>query len=305
MQRFLTIVRWTAPLISLMLAGEALAHVPSASGSSLLSSWNDDPWLVVPLIVSAALYMLGWRRLSHRAAPRASRRTAFAFWAGWLTLVLALASPLDAMGGQLFSVHMIQHEALMLVAAPLLVLGKPLAVGAWALPRHWVRKLARPARKPAWRRSWRWLTLPRVAWSVHAAILWLWHMPAWFSAALVSEAIHTLQHAGFLGSALLFWWALLRRPYGTAPVLYVFTTLLHTGVLGMLLTFAPAAWYPPYLDTTARWGLTPLEDQQLGGLVMWVPAGAILLVIGLALLVRSLDRLSRPDPWPRRGIRES
>jgi Cytochrome c oxidase caa3 assembly factor (Caa3_CtaG) len=108
-----------------------------------------------------------------------------------------------------------------------------------------------------------------------------------FLAALAGERIHALQHLSFLAVALLFWWALIHSRRGLmgygAAVLYVFTTSMHSGALGALLTFAPASWYPAYAETTASWGLTPVEDQQLAGLIMWVPTGVIYLFAGLAL----------------------
>lgn len=121
------------------------------------------------------------------------------------------------------------------------------------------------------------------------AALWLWQAPALFQATLSSDVVHTLQHISFFGSALFFWWALMHGQRGLvgygAAVLYVFTTMMHSGLLGVLLTFATTLWYPAYARSTAVWGLTPLEDQQLGGLIMWVPAGLCYLVAGLALFI--------------------
>lgn len=189
--------------------------------------------------------------------------------------------------------HMFQHELLMLVAALLLVLGKPLAVFAWGLPLSARQAIAGSLRAAWWQTAWRRLTAPLTAWSLHAIVLWGWHAPVLFQASLESDAIHNSQHASFLGSAVLFWWALLRRrPDGTA-VLYVFTTLLHTGFLGGLLTFSPTVLYPIYSESASRWGLTALADQQLGGLIMWVPAGAILLLSGLVLLAQWLREIEK------------
>jgi len=139
----------------------------------------------------------------------------------------------------------------------------------------------------SWRVLWAFITNPFVAWLIHAVVLWTWHAPALFPATLESDFVHTLQHVSFLGSALLFWWAIIQGRqrvlgYGVA-VLYLFTTALHSGLLGALLTFSRAIWYPIYGETTAAWGLTPLEDQQLGGLIMWIPAGLAYIIAGLAL----------------------
>lgn len=120
----------------------------------------------------------------------------------------------------------------------------------------------------------------------HAAALWFWHIPALFDATLGNEWIHAAQHLSFFLSALLFWWSLFyargRNAYGKG-VLYVFTTGVHTGILGALLTLSSRLWYRAYANSSALWGLTPLEDQQLGGLIMWVPAGLVYLGAGLSL----------------------
>jgi putative membrane protein len=211
-----------------------------------------------------------------------------AFGGGWLVLCVALLSPLHALGHFLFSAHMLQHELLMLVAAPLLVLGRPLIPFLWGLPVPWRRGVGRFAKMSSVQIGWHRLSHPGIAWVLQVVALWLWHTPGLFQGALTNRSVHTLQHLSFLDSAALFWWALIwgrqgRMGYGAA-VLYVFTTSVHSGALGALLTFARSPWYPAYAETTTWWGLTPLEDQQLGGLLMWVPGGILYLVAGLALL---------------------
>jgi putative membrane protein len=185
---------------------------------------------------------------------------------------------------------MVQHLLLMLVAAPLLVLGAPPVAIAWAVPQAWRRDLGR-----WWRRQkglsslWRLLTHPAVVWTLHAMALWLWHLPFLYQAALGSELVHALEHGSFLGTALLFWWVVAQRGhhsrmgYGLG-LLFTFTTAMHSGLLGALLTFARQAWYPAYAESAPAWGLTILEDQQLAGAIMWLPAGVIYLVATLALL---------------------
>ena len=167
--------------------------------------------LTAALLACALLYVRGLNALWRAAAPGRgiSRRAAGCFAGGWLATAVALLSPLDALAERLFWVHMVQHELLMLVAAPLLVLGRPLAVWSWALPPGWIRAIARPTRAPAVRHGWRALTASPSAWALHAAALWLWHVPALFNAALANEAWHVVQHASFFATALLFWWACL------------------------------------------------------------------------------------------------
>lgn len=217
-------------------------------------------------------------------------------------LVIALVSPLHPLGEALFSAHMVQHELLMVIAAPLLVLGHPLVAFLWALPFEWRRVIGKWAKAQPVANTWHHLTNPLTAWLAHAVVLWGWHIPALFQATLTSDLVHTAQHLSFLVSALLFWWALFRgtHRYGLG-VLYVFTTAVHTSILGALLTFSPRLWYPTYATRTAPWGLSPLEDQQIGGLIMWVPAGLVYTIVGLALFALWLrDSGTRAFEWTPR-----
>jgi putative membrane protein len=224
-----------------------------------------------------------------------------------LALVLALVSPLDAFGARLFCAHMLQHELLMLVAAPLLVLGRPLAAWTWALSPAQRQVVGRWTRVRWWSATWALLTDPLAAWALHALALWLWHLPSWFEAALHNEAWHALQHASFLITALLFWWAVVggdaRARAGGFALLYLFTTMLHTGALGALLTMAPTPWYPSYAASAGALGLDPVEDQQLGGLVMWVPGSVAYLMAALVVMARLLARPSiSPTTATRPGL---
>ena len=252
----------------------------------LVRAWSFEPLVVMSLTVAALLFAVGfWRASSRRRSIRSWEAICFAL--GWLALFVALVSPMHAWGQVLFSAHMTQHEILMLVAAPLLVLGRPLITFLWALPLHWSRSLGKVAKINALNRLWHAFTIPLVAWLVHAIALWIWHIPVLFEAVLHYEWVHTAQHLSFFISALLFWWALIHGPQGAmgygAAVLYLFTTSVHSGVLGALITLAGSVWYPSYVGLTSSWGLTPLEDQQLGGLIMWIPAGLVYVIAGLAL----------------------
>jgi putative membrane protein len=277
-----------APLALYAHAGEPLQP------DDLWTAWRFEPGVTIPLVLTALLYLRGAR--VERGATRAQQ---VSFWAGWLVLALALVSPLHPLGEVLFSAHMAQHEILMLIAAPLLVVSRPLVPLLWGLPFGWRRAAGRWSKARPVQRVWESITEPFHAWWVHAVALWAWHAPFLFQATLRSDLVHTAQHLSFFLSALLFWWALLyaggRMNYG-AGVLYVFTTGVHTGILGALLTFAPVLWYPAYSSTTLAWGLTPLQDQQLGGLIMWVPAGLVYIVAGLwmfAAWLRESDAMLR------------
>lgn len=290
----------------------ALAHGGAASpGAPLTFGWDFTPWLTTLLAVSLLLYGVGFARLQARSGTgRSSRRThALAFAAGWLALALALVSPLDTLSGALFSAHMVEHEAMMLVCAPLIVLGRPLGIMLWAFPHEVRLPIGRALRSRAWTACWRRISSPMWAWSLHALALWAWHAPYLFEAALAHPIIHTLQHACFLLTALLFWRGIFgeaatRRGSGQA-MLSLFTTMVHTGALGALITLAPGVWYPSYIEPTSALGVDPLRDQQLGGLIMWIPGAIAYLVGALAVAgrwLRERPTASRPAAWlPRRA----
>jgi putative membrane protein len=214
------------------------------------------------------------------------------FGLGLASLLVALESPLDDLSAQLFAAHMVQHMLLILVAGPLLVLGSPLVPFMWAVPATsrrrlgaWLVRLSPAGRPPA-------------AFGLHSLALWAWHVPALYQAALANRGLHALEHVSYLATAALFWWSILRAGrvgYG-AGVVYVFGLALETTVLGALLTFAQLPWYPAYLSTAPAWGLSPLEDQQLAGLIMWVPGGVIYLLVALRLFSVWLTDPSQAAP---------
>jgi putative membrane protein len=273
----------------------------------LWHAWSFEPGVMILLALSAWLYVQGsraiWRSAGRGHGVRRSEAACFA--AGWLTLALALISPIHRLGGVLFSAHMVQHELLMAVSAPLLVLGRPLVALLWSMPMDWRRSVGGWFAAPPIRSIWSSISSPLPAWTIHALAIWVWHIPSFYQATLGSEAIHTAQHVSFLGSALLFWWALLRRRErrlgAPSAVLYLFTTAVHTSLLGALLAFSSRSWYPVYASSTAAWGLTPVEDQQLAGIIMWVPAGLSYLIAALAIMGSWLSDPSRPRIEPRLG----
>jgi putative membrane protein len=284
----------------LLLPAAAIAHDGKPHDfSDLIRSWSFDPLVVTGLSMSAIVYIAGIRNL-WRAGGTGSgitRWEACAFAAAWTSMFVALVSPLHLWGEVLFSAHMSQHEILMLISAPLFVLGRPFIAAMWSIPNAWRRPVGSILNDWTVKKAWRIVTAPLVAWAVHAIALWTWHIPFLFQATLRSDLVHTVQHASFFLSALLFWWAIIcgskgMSSYG-AGVLYLFTTSIHSGLLGVLLTLTTRVWYPAYSQTTASWGLTPIEDQQVGGLIMWIPAGIVYIVAGLIMFagwLRESDR---------------
>jgi len=246
------------------------------------------------LLLSFVVYLLGVSRL-WRTAGRArgiSLRSAMAFCVGLLSMTIALVGPFHSLSETLFSAHMTQHEILMLIAAPLIVMGRPQVAFLWALPVGWRHVVKVITHAHSFESTWRLISGSFAAFLIHAAALWIWHIPALFDATLESDVIHALQHASFFGTALLFWWAIVNGSLdwksSFVGVLFLFLTSLHSGILGAFLTFTREVWYPVYQNTTASYGLTPLEDQQLGGLIMWVPAGLVYIGAGLAMFARLL-----------------
>ena len=253
--------------------------------------------VLIGCAAAAYLYGHGLRTVWHRAGRgRGIRRwQAACYAAGLLAILLALGSPLDEQATQLFAIHMVQHLLLILVAGPLLILGLPLAALAWAAPESWrpwlrVTHVAKPLARPA------------VAFALHSLALWSWHVPRLYDTALSQPAVHVAEHLSFLGTSVLFWWALLRTgrsTYGTG-VLYVFALALQSTILGALLTFAPTVWYTGHLGTTVPYGLSAQEDQHLAGLIMWIPGGAVYLASALLLFVAWLRETGTPDPAAHR-----
>lgn len=262
------------------------------------TAWNLDPILLLGAILVVALYRRG---RAGRPARRAGGR-AMAFGGALVALGIALVSPLEEMSGALASAHMVQHVLVVLVAAPLLALAAPGSTLLRGLPHGVVRLGARGFQRLGGG-PWlgRLLRQPAVVWVLHVATLWFWHAAGPYDAALASEAVHVLEHTTFLVTGMLLWRVLVgpRRAIGSqgVGVLAVFGLAVQSVLLSALLTFAEAPWYAGYATTTAGWGLTPLDDQHLAGVIMWVPAGAIHVGVALALLVSWINS-SDPDPTP-------
>jgi putative membrane protein len=285
-----------------LLSTTALGHEGQPhSWNELARAWSFEPVVVCGLAVTALLFAFGVYRVWTNAAPGRgiSKLEVVAFAGGWFSLVIALVSPLHAWGSVLFSAHMGQHEVLMLIAAPLLVLGRPLLVFMWAAPKNLQVPIARVVKTKTVRRIWTFISIPIVAWLLHAIALWVWHIPRLFEAVFRSDLVHTCQHLSFLLSALLFWWSIIHGPQGVkgygAGLLYLFTTSLHSGLLGALLSLTNVVWYPSYIGSTGAWGFTPLEDQQLGGLIMWIPASFVYLGAGLVMFLSWMRKVEAID----------
>jgi putative membrane protein len=270
---------------AVLTAGTAEAH--GENDHAWWAMWTFAPVLMTVLVAGTVLYSVGLRNLWRRAGRGrgVSQLQAACYYGGVLAVIAALVSPIDAISEQLQWVHMVQHMILMLIAAPLFVVAAPLFVALWALPSASRKRVA------IWWQNqqganagWRLLTHPFSAWMLYAVTMWLWHLPALYEAALHSELVHDIQHVAFMTTSVLFWWVLI-NPMGRlrmsrgAGVLYLFTTSLHGGLLGAFLALAPAAVYGTYELTAPGWGLSALEDQQAAGMIKWMIACLIYIVL--------------------------
>lgn len=253
-----------------------------------------EDWYSLALVVTALLYACGLARLWRRAGTGhgTSVLGVLLFASGLLALALTVLTPMHDVGRVVFSLHMVEHELLMVAAAPLLVLAKPMPVFLWAVGRRvtrWTRNVV--AYGPI-NSARAFIASPLSATVIHGIALWVWHLPGPFQSALSGEGMHALQHASFLLSALLFWNAVLPPAPRPSKVLSssmaLFATSVHSSILGALLAFSPRLWYPGTADPYPICGLTRWEDQQLAGLVMWVPVGIIYLAAALWTVARAL-----------------
>jgi cytochrome c oxidase assembly factor CtaG len=251
--------------------------------------WTLDPVLTVPLGLALLIYLLGWWRLSRRTSKPV--RPAL-FVSGWVVLTLSLTSPLHEAGERSFTMHMIEHELIMLVATLLLAASSAGAVLAWGLPRP-LRAVLGGSWKSGLQSLWRRLTEPVTATVIQGAVMWAWHAPILFDRALDSFGWHVTQHACFFVSSLLFWWAMLHprgrsSGYGVSAAC-LFATSLVGGALGALMSLSSSPWYADYATMGMTGiGLDPVDDQRLAGLIMWIPGGAFHGIAALVLFYRWL-----------------
>jgi cytochrome c oxidase assembly factor CtaG len=272
-------------VLGLLTVKRVRAHEGGAIPSDVWTHWNLDPMILIALLLPLYLYQRG------TATYRIARWRTGMFVAGMGTLAVALLSPLDSISHALFSGHMTQHLLLILVAAPLLVLSQPLAPILRGLPIGWGKGLGGKFHRILPLESQ--LTHPLTALILHLAALWVWHLPGLYSAALDNPLIHALEHNTFFITALLFWTSLRRTSDYGGRLLSAFSLMMGSGLLGALLTFSRSPWYNDHIQTLGAWGLTPLSDQQLAGVVMWIPMGTVYVVTAALLLAAWLQSVER------------
>ncbi len=274
---------------------------PPIVPGALWTSWNTDPLVWLGLVSMGVAYLWASSR-RHDGVARRRRRY---FLAALATLLVALVSPLDAVGVSLSSAHMVQHLLLTSVAAPLILLAAPLRTASAALSLEWrlVIRAGRRSRPAHLGRAL--LARPVLANVPFVVVLWGWHLPAPYEAALGDHLVHGLEHLSMLATAMLSWAAIIlasRRRRHDGPglaILVLFGLSIASALLGVLLTFASDVLYSSYERTTPAWGLSALADQQLAGVIMWVPGGGVYLAVARVILI---DWLGRP-PTPGRRRR--
>jgi cytochrome c oxidase assembly factor CtaG/polyferredoxin len=273
------------------------ANVEPAA-SAVFESWAIDGRLVALLLLSAIVYIRGWLRGRRLLRDQHDALRLVAFLASLLVLFLANDSPLDAFDSLFLAAHMTQHLLLMMIAPPLLLLSNPLLPVLRGLPKAFVKEGLGPflSWKPL-KQFFGWVTSPLPAWIVFAAITILWHIPQLYELALSSPAWHSVQHACFFWSGVLFWWPVIqpgpgkaRWPKWMAIPYLLFADILNT-LLSVVFVFSGHLLYPSYGVVRAG-SLGALEDQSLAGLIMWVP-GSIVYLLPAFVLVMGLFTTSR------------
>ena len=260
------------------------------------AGWTFAPIVLLALAGYLGVYVARWRTARREGGARAAGGWRLAAWcAGVATLFVALVSPVDRLGDQLASMHMVQHLLVADFAAILLTLGLTRWILRPATRRiHRIERAAGPFASP-------WFGVV-----AYVGAMWLWHVPALYDAALEQPWVHTLEHLSFGAAGLLYWWHLLSpirsrlRLGGMGPIAYMGVTKLLVGLLGIVLAFAPDLLYDAYDEPGRRWGLTAHDDQQVAGLIMALEQS---LVMGIALAWLFARMLSESEEEDRRAER--
>ena len=259
-------------------------------------SWSFEPGVLLLVLAFALLYVRAWRRARQPGAPHPPGMGRLVLFAtGLIAVLAALVSPIDVLGEQLMVMHMLQHILLLDIAPILLILG--LTKG---LLRPATRRLNAAERRAGF------IAHPVFAVIAYAGLMWLWHVPAMYDAALRHSGVHVLEHLCFALAGGLYWWHVLSpirsrmRLGGMGPIAYMTSTKLLVGILGIVLAFAPNSFYPFYEHHPHYWGLSPREDQNLAGLLMALEQS---IVMGIALVWLFVQMLTESEREAQRAER--
>ncbi|HKV46149.1 MAG TPA: cytochrome c oxidase assembly protein [bacterium] len=262
---------------------------------TVLGSWAWRADVLGILTFLAVLYSRGWLILRSRPPrPAASWPELLAYLSGLGVTGVALLSPLAVFQPYLLSVHMVQHELLIIVAVPLVLLGRPLAIMLWGMPvglRHGIGRQLRPQRPL--RRIFDTLEQPFTAWTVSTGLLWVWHIPSIYNAVETNGLLHDAQHIAFFLSGLVFWWPVIQAPPFALSVTlplrvgYLVAGMTQRALLGGMITLSTNVLYGHYSLVPRLSPLSPLDDQRLAGSIMWFASGIVLLIATLIVIWRA------------------
>ena len=272
-------------LITRLWQATDVAHEGVHAGQQWWERWNFDPELVIPVAIVTGLYLRGLYVWRNRSRPHPRWRTA-CYLTGIAILLLTIESPLDAVAEHHFFVHMIQHDLLMMYAAPLILLGAPTTPVLRGMPRAVRRVLVRPVmRRREARALYRFVTHPLIAVVVHTGVLWAWHLaPGWYDAAVTNDIVHDLQHFSMTAAGVLVWWNVIDPAPLRSRLGYVWRMglLIVVGTpkafLGAMITFSGSLLYDFYDNVEPIIAIEPIRDQEIGGLIMWVPGQMMFLI---------------------------
>jgi len=263
---------------------------------SVLAEWSLPPLLTLGVVLTGGVYLRGWLAIRKTRPAQFTLLRLSYFLIGLAALWVAVASPLDGFADVLLSTHMVQHLLLMSVVPPLLLLGWPVVPLLRGLPGWILRPVVGPLlRLPALRRLWRWLISPLVAWITMNVIFIGWHVPAAYDFALKHEHWHQFEHVCFLAGSLVFWWCIV-RPWPTRQrwnswglLLYLLAADLVNTAVSAFLAFCDWPVYNYYLTQPNPFHVSPLSDQILGAVIMWVVGSFVFLAPATLITYRLLQ----------------
>lgn len=275
-------------------------------------AWNFDPIVVIPIALAAFFYARGLRRWPERSRVHPRWRT-FSYYFGLFVLLMSVESPLDRLGEHHFSMHMVQHNIVMMFVPPLLLLGAPTTPMLRGLPKWVKRRLVTPVlRSVVWKHIWRTLTFPPVAVGIFTVMQWAWHlMPGWYDTALNNDLLHLFQHFSFLAVSIIFWWNIIdpkplhsRIPMGFR-IVYFYSAMIPKHILAAMITFRPEPLYETYTRVALFLPWDAKQDQEIAGLLMWVPFGEVVNLVTAAVIFQVWWRQSERKQREEERLRDA
>lgn len=270
--------------------------------------------VLLVLLLFGVLFFRGWSILRQKNAKSINRWRLGAYMGGLFAIALSLMSPIDRLGAELFFMHMVQHLLTMMIAAPLLCLANPFPILLWGMPRNWRLGVGQLfSQQSLFRRSLTLATRPHYMWFLFFAVYLGWHEPAAYNLALRRGWVHDLEHITFFGVSMLFWW----HAFGVAPKIhkpmpvwarlaFLLGAIPPNMLAGVVIAFSDRIIYTYYESIPRVWGFTLLQDQRLGGAIMWIPGSMMFLIAGIIVLAIGLQQeqeraklLTAPKPAPK------